>query len=483
MVGRARDALRGIFNMTRKEMDEYDRGRTPDAGLASRVSAGPASLSRRPIAALARAVAEGKAMSRHLSVPISESGDRREALLASLEKSVSMPESFITGRKIDSDGDPDDVIAKFDCRSRRLCINAQHPFVMVFDDEFGSKKHSLPLELLVMGDIVAEARMYQDGLDPARIDDMVMSKDRLLRHLAYASGRQSPPAIASALERARMPKDFERRVCDAFRSLGFDVRQLGGNGEPDGVAVARLAVDDKGVARRYAVSIEAKSKTDGGRGAVSAKDADVSAVASHCRNQKCDHAVLVGPAFPSSRGGGSSLSKSIADACAGGVPGTITVVETGDLARLVRLRPVKQVGLEEIRSLFRECRMPEESARWIDRVAKKRVSRPPYRKIVGAIAAHQEEFPMEPASYAALHTRLAKMEPPIRYETSEDVAVLCKAMDQMSEGAIWAHSDRVELDQSVENAIGAIEEVLRECERGSREGGGAKEGGRSGGHA
>ena len=482
MLCMARDILRGIFNMARKEMDKYDRGMDPDARLASKVSAGPASLSRRPIAALARAVAEGKARSRHLSVPSLESGDRREALLASLEQSISAPESFITGREMDNDGDPDDVIAKFDCKSRRLRINAQHPFVTVFDDEFDSKKHSLPLELFVMGDVVAEARMYQDGLDPEKIDDMVVSRDRLLRYLAYVSGRQSPPAVASALECARTPKDFEKCVCDAFRSLGFEVQQLGGRGEPDGVAVASLAADDRGAARRYAVSIEAKSKADGGR-AVPAKDADISAVASHCRDQECDHAVIVGPAFQTSRGRDSSFSKFIADACKRNEPSTITLVATDDLTRLVRLRPIKQVGLEEIRGLFRECRMPEESARWIDRVAEKSVTRPPYRKIIGAIAAHQKEFPMAPVRYAALHILLAKMEPPVRYDTSEEIAKLCKAMDQMSEGAIWAHSDRVELDQSEENAIGAIEAVLEECERGSRKGGTSKGGGRSGGNA
>ena len=482
-VSAARNALRGIFNTVRKAMDEYDRGNAPDEKLARRVSAGPASLSRRPIAALARAVSDGKARSRHLAIP-GGGHDRREEVLARLEQSVMEPGSFITGRVMDDGGDPEDVIAKFDCESRRLRINTQHPFVMVFDDEFASKKHSLPLELLVMSDVVAEARLYQDGLDPRKIDDMVMERDRLLRSMAYASGRQSPPYVAGALERARTPRDFERCVCDAFRSLGFDVRQAGGSGEPDGVATASLAADEEGAVRKYSVSIEAKSK-EGAGGAVAAKDVGVSAVASHSRESKCDHAVVVGPAF---QGGGdeSALRKFIMDAGGGGEPGraTITVINTADLARLVRLRPVKQVGLADIRELFRKCRMPGDSAAWIDEIARKNVGRPPYRRIVGAIAEYQREVPTEPVSYRALHIWLMKMEPPVRYRRAKEVADLCRTMAQMSGGAVWAYEDRVELDQSEENAVRAIEDALQECERESlgeeRAGGGGKGGGNGG---
>ena len=462
-LGRAQGVLQSIFNTVRADMDEHDKGGGSDAMLARRVSAGPASLARRPIAALARAVAEGKAQSFHLHVPTHESADRLEEALASLDASVMNPEAFIRGRRMDAEGDPEDVVAKFDVGSRLLRLNSRHPFVTVFDEEFASQRHSLPLELLVMKDVINEARMYQDGADPEGIEDAVLFNDRVLRHLAHASGRNSPSSVAAALEGAAAPRELERCACDALRSLGFGVRQMGKAGEPDGVAEAVLAAGSARSARGYKVSIEAKSKKDGR--AVPAKDVDVSAVARHCREHGCDHAVVVGPAFQGEGRGESALATSISAACGKGAGRiTITLIAARDLARLVRLRPVKQVGLEKIRDLFSGRMMPGECRAWVDSIAGTEVRRPEYRRIIEAIAAHQRELPREPVYYSALHTRLSKMDPPIEYDHSREVAAVCRAMDQMSEGAIWAHRDRVELDQSVENAVVAIDNAIRECE-------------------
>lgn len=466
---RAQSVIQSIFNTVRTDMDEHDKGGGSDAKLARRVSAGPASLARRPIAALARAVAEGKARSFHLDVPTHESADKLEETLASLDKSVMNPETFIRGRRMDADGDPEDVVAKFDVRSRLLRLNSRHPFVTVFDEVFANQRHSLPLELLVIKDVINEARMYQDGQDPGRIEDAVLTSDTILRHLAHASGRKSPSYVAAALEGAAAPRELEKCVCDALQSLGFGVKRMGKAGEPDGVAEAVLAAGRARSVRGYKVSIEAKSKKEDRP--IPAKDVDVSAVARHCKEHECDHAVVVGPAFQGEgRRGDSALARSISAACSKGAGSgdvgriTITLVTAKDLARLVRLRPVKQVGLEKIREMFSESRMPGECRAWVDSIAEAAVKRPEYRRIIEAIAAHQRELPREPVYYSALHTRLSKLDPPIKYDHSGEVIDVCKAMDQMSEGAIWAHRDRVELDQSVENAVRAIDSAIRECE-------------------
>ena len=54
------------------------------------------------------------------------------------------------------------------------------------------------------------------------------------------------------------------------------------------------------------------------------------------------------------------------------------------------------------------------------------------------------------------------MTPPIQYERDEELREICKAMENMAHGAIWAHDNRVELEQSVENVMNSIEAATRD---------------------
>ena len=56
-------------------------------------------------------------------------------------------------------------------------------------------------------------------------------------------------------------------------------------------------------------------------------------------------------------------------------------------------------------------------------------------------------------NYSALRIELYRKTPPIKYETDEELAELCKGMAQMAPGAISPGSNAVELDQSAENVI------------------------------
>ncbi len=111
-----------------------------------------------------------------------------------------------------------------------------------------------------MAEILAEAHLHSIGVRKEQINEFTTARDQLLRTLASESGRQSPMAVARALEEARNNPDMlEDRLCAAFASLGFDCRRIGGKGKADGIAVAPLSADDQGNARQYSVSLEAKS--------------------------------------------------------------------------------------------------------------------------------------------------------------------------------------------------------------------------------
>ncbi len=467
LLDTAHDVLRAIFNAVRPEIEAHDSEEAPGAKLARVLAASPASLSRRPIVDLSRAVAKGKVKSRYLIVPDFESDEDWEAFFVDLEKrAADEVETFISGVNIDFTGSSRDGIARFDTQSGTLRLNGWHPFVATFHDEFTNKKLGQPLELLAMAEVLIEAHLHAIDVKASNIEDFLSARDQLLRNLTNESGRQSALSVANTLRNARnSPDRLEAAVCDAFRSLGFDVTPLGKKGEPDGVAAAHLSADESGKSRHYKVSLEAKSK-EASDAKVAAKTVGIASVAQHRDKRECEHAIVIGPAFPTSQGDTSTLGEQIdADrkkSSASGEAKTITLITVDDLAKLVRLRPVKQVGLQKLRNLFLECSLPEESAAWVESIREAAVEKPPYLKIVEAIEELQKKYKKAPVQYSALRVALSHLVPPVEYETDEELFELCRGMAQMAPGAMFASSSTVELDQSADNVIAAIEAAMQD---------------------
>jgi hypothetical protein len=460
LLAAAQNVLRAIFNAVRPTIEQQEADEVPGAKLARKLASSPTSLARRPIVDLARAVLAGKAKSRYLLVPKASTAKQQETFLADLEERAEDSNKFLSGLSVDYEGSAEAGIAQFNTETGHLRINAWHPFVATFYDEFTGKDAGQPLEVFAMAEVLAEAHLHAIGVKQDQIDDFVLLRDQLLRNLANESGRQSALAAASALRDARNNPDLlEEKLCDAFRSLGFEVTPIGGKGKPDGLATALLSADHKGNARQYSVSLEAKSK-EKDAGKVSAKTVAIAAVVRQRDLYNCTHALVVGRAFPTSQGDKSALAREIDDdrkkTVALNDPKTITLITIDDLAAIVRLRPVKQIGLGKLQELFLNCRLPEESEKWVDAIRKTKVQKPPYKQIINTIAALQKDFKQSSVKYAALRVELKHLTPSVKYESDEELVDLCKAMAQMAPGAMYASSDSVELDQSAENVIAAI---------------------------
>lgn len=456
----AKDVLRGIFNAVRPTIDKQVADEAPAALLARKVAATPASLSRTPIVDLARSVAAGRRRSRYLVLP--EDTQRSEAL-ARLEGRAQDGADFITGLTLDYSASPEDGLARYDIASGVLRINAWHPFVATFYDEFYSKATALPLQLLAMAEVLNEARLVSMNLDSEIVDEFLSTRDQLLRYLANESGRKSAFSVALGLVNARNnPDALEDALNEAFGSLGFDVTPIGGSGKPDGVATAPLSADSRGRARRYSVSLEAKSK-EKDKGKVAAGTVKVSAIRRQRDAYQCNHTIVVGRDFPAKAT--SALAIEIDDdrktSKAAGTPKTITLMTIDDLARLVRLRPLKQLGLAKLRDLF-ECRLPDEAKHWVDAVEGLQVAKPPHRQIVQCVYDLQKEFDSATVEYGALRVALTHLTPPIKYATNDELHDLCTAMMQMAPGAVYATARTVELDQSVENVVAALDTVMKD---------------------
>jgi hypothetical protein len=459
------DVLRAIFNAVRPTLERHDVKEEPGAKLARKLAASPASLARTPIVSLARSAVENKITPRTLIVPVLKTVHDRNAFISTLERRASDADGFVAGLELNYEAAPSTGIAQFDTGTGVLRINAWHPFVATFYDDFASKDSGQPLELFAMAEVLAEAHLYALGVKQSVVDSFVSLRDQLLRNLANESGRESALSIANALLNARNnPAGLEDKTCAAFRSLGFDVTPIHKKGTPDGVATAEIAASSDGTARRYAVSLEAKSKQRLGA-KVTAKAVGISTIARQRDEFDCDHAIVIGPAFPTGQGERSALSKEISNdrrrTAAEKKPKTVTLITIDELAKLVRLRPVKQVGLRELRGLF-ACQLPEESAAWVEAIRIRKVAKPPYKVIIESIQSLQKEFRQTAVTYSSLRVKLAYTTPPIKFETDEPLIDLCKAMSQMAPGGIFANPQTVELDQSPANVIALIESAMKE---------------------
>ena len=311
-----------------------------------------------------------------------------------------------------------------------------------------------------MSEVLLEAHLYESGLAEDKVDDLIDRRDEARRYLARSTGKRNARVIAQELLDAATDKHaLELAMVAAFDSMGFDAVPLGGSGKPDGLAVARLAGDSKGKPHRFSVSLEAKSKEKEGA-KVAAKTVGISTIARQREDYGCDHAIVAGPDFPTTAAERSALVKEIAaERKASGR--TITLIRLTELARLVRLVPLKRVGLTRIQDLFDSCTTPEESKVWVDKLAAESVAKVPYKLILEAIWDLQSARPNEAVEYSGLAIALQKGPRALNIAKVELIEI-CKAMSRMAPEMLAARTNSVELSQRPDKVLALIGSVIHE---------------------
>jgi hypothetical protein len=455
----AQNILHGAFNHARVALEKHETEISGGERIASRIAGSPGSLTRRPIVGLVSAALDGKSHPKYVTYPNLVGKKEKDEFLAQLEKSVETAEGLVHDVQL-VEMSQEQGVAILDIGSGILQINTLHPFVAHFLDEYEDKKRSLPLELLAMSEVLLEAQMYEMGQDEDVIEDIMSRRDESLRYLARSTGKRNARTISQDLMDASADKDaLETMLVAAFDSMGFDAVPLGGSNKPDGIAEARLAGDSHGKPHRYKVSLEAKSKEKEGT-KVSAKTVGISAIARQRDDHGCDHAVVVGPDFPTTDGEGSALVKEIkSDHEAKNK--TITLVRIVDMARLVRLVPLKRVGLDRLRNMLESCITPEESKAWIDVLADEKVQKVPYKDILETIWELQKERSDEAVEYSGLAVALQKGTKQLNIPKAE-VSDICIALSRMAPEMISARKGSVELSQRPDKIMAVISSVIQE---------------------
>ena len=452
VVTRTRELLRGIFNFARTKLDEHETKIVSERRASQRFADSPASLTERPILRMVVDSYEERIRSRHL-VPIDKKHfPTVEDLRAFLESNIDNKGGLI-GDVVYEDLGTSLPMAMLDSVSRQLSINLEHPFVAHFADEFNDRKKNLPLELFAMAEILLEAGIRDAGLEDSAVSTVLDSRDELLRHLARSSGARNSITVAQGLMASlTSAKELELALVEVFQQLGFEAIPKAAKDEQDGLAEAFLPVDKHGNGP-YRVSLEAKSKEKPG-GKVKKSAVEVSTIARHRDEAACDFAIVVGPDFETGTDDNGAVMREIrADRDKNPNKG-ITLMRAKDLARLVRLAPIKRVNLAMIRELLATCQSPAEAEKWVSGVERKYTEPSPHQQILETVWKIQQDDRDHTVDYGSLRTAL-------RYEkhmTIDDTVLRdeCLALSRMAPGYFVAREDRVELNIKPENVLNMI---------------------------
>ncbi|MCH7915644.1 MAG: hypothetical protein IH856_21855 [Deltaproteobacteria bacterium] len=345
-------------------------------------------------------------------------------------------------------------------------INALHPFVATFSADFQNFEHSLPLELFSMAEILLESELFSLEFSETEINSILDERDQVLRYLAKSSGQRSTLMVAEDLRSARNDQNLlEVEVVAAFNKLGFDAVRIGGAGKPDGTATAHLSGDIHGKARRYIVSLEAKSTTRDGK-KIAAQTVSIAGIIRHREDFQCRHAVVVGPDFPTRQMGKShdkipALIKEInsdRDKYKGSPDDekrTITLMKINDLAALVVLAPLKHLGPSRLRELFLKCISPQDVSEWINNILKEKTEKRPYKEILKVIWGEQQATPNARVEYGVLRVKLRDGSPSIKKDNNE-LKELCRVMANLAPAYVTALENTVELDVNPSKILEAI---------------------------
>ena len=437
VVNNFRNILKAFFNIARREWTKREKEAKPGAKFASTVQSSPYSLTQMPLINLLSQALKGNVTPRYLKYPVGLKNAEREDYLQEIEKRIETQGNLVLSSEV-RELSLDQRIAIFEIDSGTLVINRQHPFVAHFLDEYENIKISLPLELFAMSEVLLEANLYQFGIDAGMVNSIMDVRDELLRTLAKASHKKNAYLVAQELvDAASDKKGLEIALVTAFNNMGFEAIPLGGGNKPDGMATAVLGLSEEEIPQRYKVSLEAKSKEEEGK-KVSNSSVRVSTVARHRKDYDCDHAIVVGPDFP---GAGTALEKEI-EANNRQTEKTITVMNIADLARLVRLRPLKRIGPLEIRKLFENCTMPNECKEWVDKIEQRKTEIPKYKEVLEIIFERQKKRHNESVEYGTVAVLLEAQN--INY-TRAKIIDICRALEGMAPDCISCRDNSVEL--------------------------------------
>lgn len=263
-------------------------------------------------------------------------------------------------------------IATLDLDSKTLGINVLHPFVANYS---GSFKDSLPLENIVIAEVLTEAFMYEIGLDESSINSVVKMRDEILRQLAFSDKERIPAVTQLLLDSLSDATGLENAVYRALVALGFEAVPIGGNGKPDGFATAFLGYNADSTPKKYTLTYDAKSTSNK---KIQAGTARLSGLKRHQTDYNADYCFEVSIGYEGEDDIDSAISKEA-------IQQQITVIKAKDFAHLLLYSIPNQLGLSQLEDLFKTCYAPKHVSEWIANFINNKPEKAPYYDIIDTV--------------------------------------------------------------------------------------------------
>lgn len=238
----------------------------------------------------------------------------------------------------------DDELVKFRLSDSSIIVNKDHPFVV---EHSRTKSEKELMRTIAMVSFLSDIYALESGVDAEKVESIRQYRDQLMRFRALQR-RKSGTYIAHILletqHKSDSSKEFEKVLGDALVYIGFKVQELGGSGDPEGVAEAVLYRSRSGQASSkserslYSFTFDAKSTKS-----ENAKTGNLSldGIASHREKYGAQYALVVAPGFQ--EGAVTSRCTQLG----------ITPMKASDLGRLLKFTAANgAIPLDRIESIF-----------------------------------------------------------------------------------------------------------------------------------
>lgn len=365
----------------------------------------------------------------------------RAALIHRLETDLDSAEGLIRTVRIESLG-VEKPLAIFDAAQNTVLVNALHPFVLNYVEQFTSTE---AFELLAVSEVLTEAYLLEQQIDPDDVRTVLLRRDRFLRELVY-SQRLAAPLVAQLLSDSRTePHGLEKAVAAALASLGLRVTEIAGNGEPDGIAYADVGVRDEATGDRadYTVCYDAKST---GKPRVKAKDLNIAGVVRHRKKYGAQYSLIVAPGF---EGADSEDAAALESARTHAV----TLIAIDDLINLVLVASTHQFGFQDLRAWLKTCRTPAESKEWIEKARQRAPQEWNVPEILEAVwTLQQDTSERDPVKFASV--RVAT--PAIKRFREREVRDILLSLQRFAPSYITIDGDKVWLEAPPAKILAAV---------------------------